>query len=340
MGYFTSWLACKPTLLKTLLFLIATNLFWVPLFSQTFKEQFESGIKDEFWATEGLKSTTSENFSISGKKSYRSYLPLQKHSNPRCEIRFRGANGTPNWHPHFSTYGIKFAIYIPKDFKPDVTSSEYLAQFHSVKDKGDTYNNPPWALRVKGNTLTITNRWIEKAIASNAHQHEKTWTIGKVAPGKWHYFIVDIHWDYRSDGNGFMKFYMSIGSPADQSDLKVNHKGPTGYNDKKGSYFKLGIYKWDWKDQLRVSLSKSTGVEDREVYYDDFEIKKNGFGPTKVNKAPSANAGPDKKVVLPTNKITLNGNATDPDGTVKKYSWTQKTGPSTATLKNEDDASV
>ena len=89
-------------------------------------------------------------FQYQEKKAYRSYIPLRVESNPRCEIRFRGANGTPNWHPHFSTWGVKFAIYIPKDFQPDPTSNEYLAQFHSVPDPKDTYNNPPWALRLRG----------------------------------------------------------------------------------------------------------------------------------------------------------------------------------------------
>ncbi len=338
MGYFSSRPATKATYTKAAILLLAASINWLALYSQTFKEKFESGIKDDYWATEGLKSVTSSDYSVSGKKAYRSYIPLKVHSNPRCEIRFRGANGTPNWHPHFSTWGVKFAIYIPKDFQPDPTSNEYLAQFHSVPDRGDTYNNPPWALRLRGTRLSVTNRWIEKKIASNSHQHEKTWSIpGNVVPGKWHYFIVDIHWDYRSGGNGFMKFYMKVGSPPGNSDLKVKHNGPTGYNDNKGAYFKLGLYKWDWKTQMRVNWSKSAGVKYREVYYDDFEIKKNGFGPAaNIEKPPVADAGSDKTVTLPTNKIVLKGSGSDPDGTIKKYRWIQESGPSDATLDNEN----
>jgi hypothetical protein len=338
MRNLSSRLAGKPTLYKAWLLLLAICVNGLAIYPQSFKEQFEKGIRDDYWATEGLRSVTSDEVSISGKKAYRSYIPLGVHSNPRCEIRFRGANGTPNWHPHFSTWGVKFAIYIPKDFQPDPTSNEYLAQFHSVPDSRDTYNNPPWALRIRGTKLSVTNRWIEKKIASNANQTEQHWSIpGNVVPGKWHYFIVDIHWDYRSNGDGYMKFYMKVGSPPGKSDLKVNHVGPTGYNDDKGAYFKLGLYKWDWKSRLRVDWSKNAGVRHREVFYDDFEIKKNGFGPAaKVNKAPTADAGSDKTIYLPANKVVLKGSGTDPDGSIKKYRWTQRSGPSTATLEDEN----
>ena len=304
-------------------------------FAQQFKETFEKGIRGDYWAIEGMKPSTSTSHSISGKKSYRSWLPARQQSNPRSEIRFRGASGVPNWHPHFTTWGVKFAIYFPKDFKPDNTSAEILAQFHSVPDKGDKYTNPPWALRLRGTQLTVTNRWIQKKIATNADKHEKTWNLtSKIVPGKWHYFTVDIHWDYRSSGNGFMKCYYKVGSAPSKSDLKINHKGPTGYNDRVGSYFKLGIYKWDWKDNFRVRLSKSRGVTERELFYDDFEIKKNGFGPAaKVNKKPVADAGSDVTVTLPQDEITISGSGSDEDGEVDKYKWTKISGPSVK-LKN------
>ena len=333
-------LVVKPAFAKAFIILLYASISSLVVYPQSFTEKFESGIRNDYWATEGLKSVTSSDYSVSGNKSYRSYIPIRVHSNPRCEIRFRGANGTPNWHPHFSTWGVKFAVYIPKDFKPDPTSSEYLAQFHSVPDPRDTYNNPPWALRLRGTKLSVTNRWIEKKIASNAHQHEKTWSLpGNVVPGKWHYFIVDIHWDYRSSGSGFMKFYMKVGSPPSKSDLKINHKGPTGYNDDKGSYFKLGLYKWDWKSQMRVNWSKAAGVRYREVYYDDFEIKKNGFGPAAVtNKPPKANAGPDITINAPTSTANLKGTVSDPENKIDEIQWTQKSGPGGVVIQDDDEA--
>jgi hypothetical protein len=302
-------------------------------YSQYFKDTFEPGIRDEYWAIEGHSNTVSKDQSVSESKSYRSYLPAQVYENARSEIRFRGGNGTPNWHPHFSTWGVKLAVFFPSNFQPDNTSSELIFQFHGVKDPGDTYTQNPWSMRLRGTNLSVTNRWISKKIASDADQHEDTWNIGDVVPGKWHYFVVDIHWDYRSSGNGFMQVYMKIGSPPTKNDIKVDYDGPTGYNDNLTSYFKMGIYKWDWKDPARLNLSKSAGVTQRLLYYDNFEIQEGGFLVGSTNQSPTANAGPNRSLTLPDDDITVNGSASDPDGNLDTYQWTQISGPSNATMK-------
>ncbi len=49
------------------------------------------------------------------------------------------------------------------------------------------------------------------------------------------------------------------------------------------------------------------------------------------NKAPVVDAGNNRTITLPTNSISLSGSATDSDGTVVKYQWTQLSGPA-ATL--------
>ena len=51
---------------------------------------------------------------------------------------------------------------------------------------------------------------------------------------------------------------------------------------------------------------------------------------------PVADAGPDRNVLLPTSSLTLDGSATDADGTIDTYAWTQIGGPNTATLAGED----
>ncbi|MBC6607573.1 PQQ-dependent sugar dehydrogenase [Hymenobacter sp. BT188] len=50
-----------------------------------------------------------------------------------------------------------------------------------------------------------------------------------------------------------------------------------------------------------------------------------------TNQPPTANAGDDKTITLPTNSVTLNGQGSDTDGTISSYSWTKTNGPS-ATL--------
>ncbi len=51
-----------------------------------------------------------------------------------------------------------------------------------------------------------------------------------------------------------------------------------------------------------------------------------------VNQPPVVNAGVDKSITLPTNTVTLNGSATDADGTISSYLWTKVSGPAQFTI--------
>ncbi|RNI33355.1 T9SS C-terminal target domain-containing protein [Hanamia caeni] len=57
-----------------------------------------------------------------------------------------------------------------------------------------------------------------------------------------------------------------------------------------------------------------------------------------ANIAPVANVGSDRVIQLPKNSVVLPGSAKDQDGTVVSYSWSQVSGPSTATLVNPTSA--
>ena len=59
-----------------------------------------------------------------------------------------------------------------------------------------------------------------------------------------------------------------------------------------------------------------------------------------VPGAPSANAGPDQTITLPTNSVTLSGSGSETNGTIVTYAWTQVTGPSTATIANAGSAAT
>jgi len=53
------------------------------------------------------------------------------------------------------------------------------------------------------------------------------------------------------------------------------------------------------------------------------------------NSSPVINPGPNQQITLPVNSVTFNATASDSDGTVASYSWTQFAGPSSATLSGE-----
>ena len=60
---------------------------------------------------------------------------------------------------------------------------------------------------------------------------------------------------------------------------------------------------------------------------------------TVVNTAPVANAGPVQNTTLPANTVTLSGSGTGTSGaTISSYSWSQTTGPSTATINSPNAA--
>jgi len=58
-----------------------------------------------------------------------------------------------------------------------------------------------------------------------------------------------------------------------------------------------------------------------------------------ANQAPTANAGNDKNITLPTNTLNLSGSGSDPDGTIATYLWTKQSGPS-GTLVGETTATL
>jgi Secretion system C-terminal sorting domain/PKD domain/Right handed beta helix region/Bacterial Ig domain/Bacterial Ig-like domain len=54
--------------------------------------------------------------------------------------------------------------------------------------------------------------------------------------------------------------------------------------------------------------------------------------PPPPNQSPTASAGTDVTIILPTNSVTLLGSGTDPDGTIVGYSWTKTSGPTQLTI--------
>ncbi|TCJ13498.1 T9SS type A sorting domain-containing protein, partial [Flaviaesturariibacter flavus] len=59
------------------------------------------------------------------------------------------------------------------------------------------------------------------------------------------------------------------------------------------------------------------------------------LGASAANQPPVANAGPDVTITLPTSSATLNGSGTDAGGSIAGYSWSQVSGPNTATFSSK-----
>lgn len=101
-----------------------------------------------------------------------------------------------------------------------------------------------------------------------------------------------------------------------------------------------------------TGTSKSiTGLNPSTTYYGNVQAVGSGFlfsdrsGASATtqgvpNVAPTVSAGNATSVQLPTSSVSLNATASDSDGTIVSYLWTQVSGPNTATIANASQAST
>lgn len=75
------------------------------------------------------------------------------------------------------------------------------------------------------------------------------------------------------------------------------------------------------------------------IYVSDSCAKKPGSDPP-PNQLPTANAGSDQAITLPTNQVSLAGTGTDNDGTIASYAWTKVSGPAGETISTASSAST
>ena len=59
-----------------------------------------------------------------------------------------------------------------------------------------------------------------------------------------------------------------------------------------------------------------------------------------TNQSPTANAGTDQTITLPTSTVSLSGSGTDPDGTISAYNWTKISGPASGTITSAASAAT
>jgi uncharacterized protein YkwD len=84
--------------------------------------------------------------------------------------------------------------------------------------------------------------------------------------------------------------------------------------------------------RLRLTVTDDDGATDS----DDVVI--NFRDPTPANQAPTANAGPDRKVDT-NDSVTITGSGSDPDGSIVAWAWSQVSGPG-VTLSGADSNEV
>jgi len=88
-----------------------------------------------------------------------------------------------------------------------------------------------------------------------------------------------------------------------------------------------GVYKF------QLTVTSSTGATSTSIV----TVTVNGLS----NQTPSSIAGSNQTITLPTNSVSLDGSASkDADGSITAYTWSQVSGPSTASLSNTGAAAT
>ena len=168
-----------------------------------------------------------------------------------------------------------FSIYL-HNFDIDPVY-EVVAQWHSTPDvdEGEIAKaSPPLALRTVNGQWKITWAWDSKRITFPVGRIQGTGEkiIGDYKINEWTDWVFHIKRSYKEDG--FFEVW--------KDGVKViEHTGPNTYNDKKGVYFKTGIYKPRWDRQnrslsstkKRVLLVDEVRVGDENATYESMSIK-------------------------------------------------------------------
>jgi len=164
-------------------------------------------------------------------------------------------------------YTYSFSYMIPESQECIEGYYGSVVQWHSKPDShlGENWRSPPIALGLSGGVFKLRILSDSRPVNNDGYATETIpWTM-ELEKGIWYNFIFKINWDYRSDGNGYVKVWMSKGSEFYKS--IVDYQGPTGFNDESGPYFKWGLYNAAWK-------TKQNGIQEVTAFFDDVIISK------------------------------------------------------------------
>lgn len=96
-----------------------------------------------------------------------------------------------------------------------------------------------------------------------------------------------------------------------------------------------------WQSVTATNIALTAGTKTMRIYCitGGFNINSVIFSTT-VNLVPTANAGADQTITLPTSTVSLAGSGTDVDGTIASYAWTKVSGPTAGTITSATAAST
>lgn len=168
-----------------------------------------------------------------------------------------------------SEYWIGFSVYIPPEFVIDIERlTDIIFQVHGKPDKAadgtylEPYRNPILAFEINANKWRVWNRWDDAATAPADHAHDNVYEAPLGASiGAWIDWVINVRWDWRQDGDGFLRIWRN-------GELWIDQDGPNCFNDQRGPHIAMGLYKWAWKE----THDYPSNTDERVFYHDEFRM--------------------------------------------------------------------
>ncbi len=157
----------------------------------------------------------------------------------------------------------RFSTFIPKDW-PHRYVRCLIAQWHGFPDKefGEVWRSPVLGIEYRDMDFMIRICYSSKSIQTTSSCPDNNKTIlyrsdEYAQKGIWHDFVVNVNWTYKRSG------YLNVWIDDNQV---IKYKGPIGYNDFLGTFFKMGIY----RDNI---------AETFVIYHDEY---RRGYSPADI----------------------------------------------------------
>lgn len=236
---------------------------------------------------------------------------------------------------------IRFSILIP----PNNIDNTVCGIGINIKEVWDNYPTPCQMTYEDGvYYMTVTDF---PTVLNKDSARQTKYSLGAFTKGIWDDFILERN--YRGNSTGFVRVYRRTAATGDYVQVLSTTGAnwiPHEYNPpsntasphhSKEAYLNFGIYKWAYQ-----SSWFETSVEDTAVaYFDEFAVYDSTFtlNEVKLDGDVSPNQSPTVSIPAPSptmnSSISLTATASDPDGTIASYSWTQVSGPNTASLSGQ-----
>jgi glycosyltransferase involved in cell wall biosynthesis len=149
-------------------------------------------------------------------------------------LSYRAELSDPRRRPLATSLWYTVSILLPKG-TVGLAPWSIVAQWHATPDPGEVWRSPPLAFSVSNRKLEVRAAQSAKPIqTSNDGKKFSILTDYPLESGCWHDFVVHVRFNYKSGG------YVDIWH---QQEKIVSYRGPIGYNDEAGVFFKAGIYR-------------------------------------------------------------------------------------------------